>query len=327
VGGYVFRRFSWAIALFLILTFVTFVLFFVIPSDAVRTRQGRSSTNDLREAANLRGTLLTQYVQFVRNFATHGSAGHSFFSDKSVNEVIGTAAPVTVSLVVGGAILWLLIAIPVAVLSALRPRSLLDRASMILVLIGISAHPVWLGLVLAYLLGFRLHWFPITGYCDVINPPAAAQCGGPVQWFYHMILPWFTFAALFAALYVRMIRAYMLEAMHEDYVRAARAKGLSTGGVVRRHVLPNAMLPVMTMIGMDIPMAIGGILSPILFVETVFGLPGLGRVLFQAFRQHDLPVILGVVVFMTAAICVCNLIVDLLYGFADPRIRLARTRR
>jgi peptide/nickel transport system permease protein len=187
---------------------------------------------------------------------------------------------------------------------------------MVFVLIGISAHPVWIGLLLAYFLGFKAGVFPITGYCDFINP--SGSCGGPVQWAYHLILPWATFAFLFAALYVRMIRANVMEALGEDYVRTARAKGAPEWVVLRSHVLRNALLPVVTMLGMDIGIALGGAI----FTESVFGLPGLGKTLIQAIEGFDLPVTQGVVVFATLSIIVFNLLVDLLYAWIDPRIRL-----
>ena len=211
----------------------------------------------------------------------------------------------------------MLLALPVGILSALRPRSLLDRTSMTFVLIGISAHPVWIGLIFAYFFGYRLHWFPITGYCDVINP--ATTCGGLVQWAYHMFLPWATFAILFAALYVRMIRANVLDTMNEDYVRTARAKGAPEWLVLRSHILRNAMLPVVTMLGMDIGLALGGAV----FTETVYGLPGLGKTAVAGLFNNDIPTVEGVIVFATLAIIVFNLVVDLLYAWIDPRIRLA----
>jgi peptide/nickel transport system permease protein len=188
---------------------------------------------------------------------------------------------------------------------------------MTFVLIGISAHPVWIGLILAYFFGYKLAWFPIAGYCDVINP--ATECGGPVQWAYHMVLPWCTFALLFAATYTRMIRANVLETMNEDYVRTARAKGAPESRVMRSHVLRNAMLAVVTMLGMDIGIALGGAI----FTETVFGLPGLGRVALESINAFDLPITQGVVVFGTLSIIVFNLFVDLFYAWIDPRIRLA----
>jgi peptide/nickel transport system permease protein len=225
---------------------------------------------------------------------------------------------VTASLVFGGALFWMLVAIPVGVLSALRPRSLLDRASMTFVLIGISAHPVWIGLIFAYFFGFRWHITPITGYADFFNPPAF-EAGGPVQWAYHMLLPWATFAILFAALYVRMIRANVLETMNEDYVRTARAKGAPESRVLRSHILRNALLPIVTMLGMDIGIALGGAI----FTESVYSLPGLGRTSIQALNNYDTPTVQGVIVFATVAIIVFNLVVDMLYAWIDPRIRLA----
>lgn len=319
--GYLVRRILWTVVLFVALTLVTYIIFFVIPSDAVRTYQGRAAaTIDLRRAADLNGPVYQQYAEFLWRLLTHGSLGHSFFSDRSVNSTIGAAAPVTLSLVLGGIAVWMLIAVPVGIVSALRPRSLVDRATVVFVLVGISAHPVWIGLILSYAFGFKLHLLPLTGYCDVINP--STQCGGPVQWFTHLILPWLTFAMLFAALYARMIRASVLEALSEEYVRTARAKGAPEWMVLRSHVLRNAMLPVVTMLGMDMGLALGGAI----FVETVFGLPGLGKVAIGALGRHDLPIIEGVVVFVTIAILIINLIVDLVYAFLDPRITLADAR-
>jgi peptide/nickel transport system permease protein len=188
---------------------------------------------------------------------------------------------------------------------------------MVFVLIGISAHPVWIGLLLIYFVGYRAGLTPLGGYCDMINP--STDCGGPVEWAHALILPWITFALLFAALYVRMIRANVLEAMNEDYVRTARAKGAPEWLVMRSHVLRNAMLPVVTMLGMDIGLALGGAV----FTETVFGLPGLGKRALEALEGFDLPAVMGIVVFATVCVIVFNLIVDLLYAVIDPRIRLS----
>src|ERR671932_1479760 len=217
----------WAAVLFVAVTLVAYVLFFLIPNDPARLVAGQAATNaDVKRAAHFLGTdrpIYVQYAKFLDRLVVHQNLGFSFANRQSVNSIVGNAAPVTASLVLGGAVFWMLLAVPIGILSALRPRSLLDRVSMTFVLVGISAHPVWIGLIFAYLFGFRLHLTPITGYCDFINP--ATDCGGPVQWAYHMLLPCLTFAILFAALYVRMIRANTLETMNEDYVRTARAKG------------------------------------------------------------------------------------------------------
>src|SRR5262249_6573552 len=161
----------------------------------------------------------------------HGDLGTSFYSNQPVNQALAAALPVTIALLAGGVILWMMIAFPIGILSALRPRSLLDRFGMVFVLIVISAHPVWIGLILSYVFGFKLGITPIAGYCDFFNP--VLQCGGAVDWFYHMILPWITFAFLFAALYTRMIRAMVIETLQEDYVRTARAKGAGTARVLK----------------------------------------------------------------------------------------------
>jgi peptide/nickel transport system permease protein len=317
---YLARRLLWAAVLFIAVTLVTYVLFFLIPNDPARLVAGKAATDaDIKRAAHFLGTdrpIYVQYAKFLDRLILHQNLGFSFSNRQSVNSIVGNAAPVTASLVLGGAIFWMLLALPIGILSALRPRSLLDRASMTFVLVGISAHPIWIGLIFAYVFGFRLHWTPITGYCDFINP--STECGGPVQWAYHMVLPWATFAILFAALYVRMIRANVLDTMNEDYVRTARAKGAPEHLVLRSHILRNALLPVVTMLGMDISLALGGAV----FTETVYSLPGLGKTAIFGLTNNDIPTVEGVIVFATLAIIVLNLLVDLLYAWIDPRIRL-----
>jgi peptide/nickel transport system permease protein len=321
VFRYLIRRLLWAIVLFIAVTFVTYIIFYAIPADPARLACGQRATPEcVKRAAHYLGTdrpVYVQYGKFMKRLVIDRSLGRSFTNRQSVNHRIAEAAPVTASLIVGGAVVWLLLALPIGILSALRPRSLLDRSAMVFVLIGISAHPVWIGLLFAYFFGFRLGAFPITGYCDMINP--SGDCGGPVQWAYHLVLPWITFAILFAALYARMIRANVMETLNEDYVRTARAKGAPEWLVMRSHVLRNALLPIVTMLGMDMGLALGG--AP--FTETVYGLPGLGKTLLQSIEGFDLPTTQGIVVFATLCIIAFNLVVDLLYAWIDPRIRLS----
>jgi peptide/nickel transport system permease protein len=299
---------------------VTYVIFFIIPANPARLACGQRATQDcIDRAAKFLGTdrpIYVQYGKFLKRLVIDRSLGRSFTNRQSVNHVIAEAAPVTASLLFGGVVFWMALAVPIGILSALRPRSLLDRLAMVFVLIGISAHPVWIGLIFAYFIGFKAGLTPITGYCDFINP--SGDCGGPVQWAYHLILPWATFAILFAAVYVRMIRANVMEALTEDYVRTARAKGAPEWLVMRSHVLRNAMLPVVTMLGMDIGLGLGGAV----FTETVYGLPGLGKTAITAINGVDLPVLQGIVVFSTTMIIFFNLMVDLFYAWIDPRIRL-----
>jgi peptide/nickel transport system permease protein len=316
--GFVIRRLAWAIVLFLALTLYTYVLFFVIPGNnqtILRGFRGDQGTT-LRETIGIDGgSVVREYGSFVSH-VVQGDLGNSRRNRQPVTEVIARAAPVTLSLVIGGAVVWLLIAIPIGLVSALRPRSLLDRGGMIFVLIGVSAHPLWIALILAYVFGFRLEWTPIGGYCSVFTPNEA--CGGPVQWAYHLLLPWLAFGAVFAAIYARMIRASVLEVYDADHVRTARAIGMSEGRILRTQVLRNAMLPLVTMVGMDMGIAFGGAI----FVERAFGLPGVGKLLISSLGGRDLPVILGIVVLVTTAILVFNLLVDLIYPLLDPRIGL-----
>ena len=215
----------------------------------------------------------------------------------------------------GGAVLWMIIGLSVGIFSALRPRSLVDRAAMVFVLVGVSAHPVWIGLIFSYFFGVKWGITPIANYANFFGAPADSGLpGGPAQWAYHMILPWLTFAILFAALYVRMIRANVMETLGEDYVRTARAKGAPEKQVLFSHVLRNALLPVVTMLGMDIAVGLGGAI----FTEGVYQLPGLGRTIIVSLQAEDLATIQAVVVFATISILVFNLIVDLLYAWVDP---------
>jgi peptide/nickel transport system permease protein len=337
VTRYIIRRILWAAVLLVGVTVVTFVIFFLTPTDPAKLVAGKAARPiDIARARHYLGMdkpVPYQYAKFLGRLTgihwnrQHNtvwniefkwpSLGQSFATRQDVNSIVGHAAPVTASLVLGGAIVWLLIALPLGILSALRPRSMLDRITMIFVLIGISAHPVWIGLIFSFLFGYKLGWTPITGYCNAINP--VTSCGGPAQWAYHLILPWCTFALLFAALYARMIRANVTEALNEDYVRTARAKGAPEWQVMRSHVLRNALLPVVTMLGMDVSISLGGAV----FTESVYGLPGLGHTLVQSLDSVDLPIMIGIVVFATVCIIVINLIIDLLYAVIDPRIRLA----
>jgi peptide/nickel transport system permease protein len=321
--AYVIRRLLWACVLFVAVTLVTYMIFYVIPANPARLACGQRATQECivnaEHRLGLDRPVPIQYAMFLKRLVIDHSLGTSFTNRRDVNQTILDAAPVTASLVFGGAILWMLVALPIGILSALRPRSLLDRGATVFVLLGISLPVVWIGLVLQYGIGYRLGWTPNAGYCDFVNPEPTASCGGPADWAYHLILPWITFALLFSATYVRMIRSQVIDTLGEDYVRTARAKGAPEPQVMRSHVLRNALLPIVTMLGMDIGIALGGAI----FTEAIFGLPGLGRLAVQALETFDLPLIQGVVVFSTLCIIVFSIVVDVAYAWIDPRIRLA----
>ena len=320
---YLVRRVLWSLVLFLAVTLVTYVIFFLVPANPARQAAGQAATPErvaeVEKFLGLNDPVYVQYWKFLKRLILDGSLGQSFVDRSSVNDEIFRAAPITASLVFGAMAMVLAISIPIGILSALRPRSLLDRAAMTYVLIGISLPSFWIALVLSYLVGFRLGWTPIAGYCEVVSVPEAANCGGLLDWAYHMILPWFALAIVQAGVYVRFIRAEVMETMSQDYVRTARAKSAPERTVMKDHILRNALLPVVTILGMDIGLLLGGAI----FIETVFGLNGLGGTAIRSIGQFDLPTLQGVVIFGAIAIIIFTLIVDLLYAWIDPRIRLS----
>ena len=331
---YLIRRLIWAVALMLTVTFIGFVLFYLVPTDPAKQACGKACTpQTVKRIAHYLGTDRPFYVQYGKflgrliPFSFTGgphfkspNLGQSFVSNRSVDAIVTSAAPITASLVLGAVVIWMLVALPIGILSALRPRSLLDRTAMFGVLFGVSMHPVWLGLLLLYFLSDRVHLFPVGNYSGLFsNGGVYGEPVGPLQWAYHLALPWFTLAVLFIAIYVRMIRANVMETMNEDYVRTARAKGAPESRVLRSHILRNALLPVVTMLGMDIGLALGGAV----FTESIYSLHGIGWATIQALTNFDSPTVLGIIVFATTMIIVFNLLVDLLYAWVDPRIRLA----
>jgi peptide/nickel transport system permease protein len=318
--SFIVRRILWAIVVFVFVTICTFIIFYVIPFDPAALAAGPNATPaDLvrvRHFLGLDHSVPYQYGMFLKRLIVDQSLGRSFVNRRPVNSIVGEAIPVTASLVLGGAALVMLVSIPIGVLSATRPRSIMDRFSMAFVLIGISLPVVFTGLLLQYFIGFKWDLLPNAGYCNLINLPAYATCGGLVDWFSHLILPWITFAIPLAAVFVRMIRSNVMDVLGDDYVLTARAKGAPEHQVLRKHVLRNALLPMVTMLGMDIAIALGGAI----FVEYIYGLPGLGRTAVTSLQDLDLPTIQGIVVFTTTCIIVINLIVDISYAIIDPRV-------
>jgi peptide/nickel transport system permease protein len=244
--------------------------------------------------------------------------GYSYINSQSVNSVIWDALPITASLAFGAALLWLAMGLLSGIWSAIRPRSLLDRGFTFTALFFYSMPTFVLGLMLLLLLYYQLtihgiDFFPAQGYT-----PLTGQEGDPWEWFKHLLLPWFALASVTAAAYTRLTRGSMLDVMGEDYIRTARAKGLSERRVVFRHGLRAALTPIVTQFGIDL----GSLLGGAIITETVFGLPGMGFQAVRAITSNDLPIIIGVVLVATTAIVIANLIVDILYAVLDPRVRL-----
>ena len=289
MGAFLVRRLFWAVFLLFAATIITYVIFFLVPGDPAALACGKACTPQdvmrVRHLLYLDQPVWKQYGHFMWNLIGHQSLGNSYANRVRVNYYIEQEVPVTASLVFGGAIFWLAISIPIGVLSALRPRSLLDRGAMVFVLIGISAHPVWIGLILVLRLRLQAGRHADLRLLQLLRRRRRGQLRrtGAVG-----VPPALTVVhvhALFAALYVRLIRANVMETMNEDYVRTARAKGAPERRVLVHHVLRNSMLPVVTILGMDIGLALGGAI----FTESIFNLHGLGQQLVSRTTRSTYP--------------------------------------
>lgn len=313
------RIFQGAIVMFLVLIFV-YVLFFAgSPQTVARNIAGRQATqaqvDTVYHNLGLDRPLLSQFWTFLKKIVLHGDLGTDYYHHVPVTTVLKQDAPITVSLILGAAVLWIVIGVATGVLSAVRPRSVADRSFTGLALFFYSLPSFVLGLGLIYLMFYELTihnvttFFPAAGYVSISDP---------YEWFRHLILPWFTVALISAAAYTRLSRTTMLEVLGEDYIRTARAKGVREWKVIFKHALRSAMTPVLTQFGVDIGVGLGGAI----ITESVFGLPGLGRESVQAINNQDLPVIVGIVIVAAAAVVIMNILVDLLYAVLDPRVKL-----
>jgi peptide/nickel transport system permease protein len=316
---FLLRRLLFGVLVLWLISVATFLLFFVAPHDPARVIAGRLATPEtvalVRHRLGLDQPVLVQYWDFLVRLL-HGDLGYSFYSSESVNSLIASRLPVTASLTAGAALLWLVSGVLVGCLSASRPRGVLDRSATAFVLTGLSMPTFLLGLLLIYVFFYRARlagndWFPAGGYV-----PFAQSPGG---WAQHLVLPWVTLAVVTAAAYSRLTRGSLLDTLGEDYIRTARAKGLSRRRVLFRHALRSAITPVVTQFGIDVGTLLGGAIV----TETVFGLPGLGQLAVQSVTNQDLPVIIGIVLAAAAFIVVANIAVDFAYSILDPRVRLA----
>ncbi|HVG87346.1 MAG: ABC transporter permease [Gaiellales bacterium] len=329
------RRIVTAVMLLLLLTLITFVIFYRIPAEPGRILVGeKAPMSKVREANHKLGAdrpLPEQYGMFLWRLV-RGDLGVTWDTvgdpqgEQHVRPLLLDSAGVTASVLIGGVVLLILIAVPLGSLAALREGTPLDRLSTVAVIACVSLPPAVVGLLLKTFVARELGLAPQDGYCNLV-PHGVELCGGFHDWAAHLILPWLTFALFFGALYMGMTRTRMINELGQPYVRTARAKGAGELRVVGRHALRNAILPLVTMLAMDVGTALG--IS--VYVETVFGLPGLGSLWLHSLGGQiggfDLPVILGLVVFTGLIVIVANLAVDLLYGVIDPRVREAGSVR
>lgn len=330
--AYLIRRLINAVVTILAVTLVTFFVFFMVPkltgNDPALLYIGKqadaASVAGIRTKLGLNDPIMVQYGKFLkgivvgRDFANgpdvdHCPApclGYSFKTNQEVWPLLVSDVPVTASLALGASILWVLMGVVFGVISALRRGTIWDRSVMTIALAGVSLPIYFTGLLALAIFGYWLGWLNDAQYTPITQ--------NPYEWFRGLILPWVTLAFLFAATYARLTRANMLETLGEDYVRTARAKGLRERVVIGKHALRSGLTPLVTVFGLDL----GALLGGAVLTEAVFNLRGLGYQALTGIRTNDLPVILGVVLFAAFFIVIMNLIVDLLYGVIDPRVRL-----
>ena len=308
------RRILAMIVVMFLISVLTFLLFEAIPNgDPARRLAGRLATADeialIRKKYGFDKPLYVQYGVMMKNIFT-GNA-YSYSQGFNVLDEIKAGLPATLSLAIGAGILWLLSSIVVGTLAAIRAGRHTDRVLTVLSMFGVSFPPFFLGAVLIYYLGYKANIFPLGGYVPLTSDPW--------QWFVHMLLPWFTLSVLFVGFYSRILRSTILDTINEDYVRTARAKGLSERQVLMRHTLRNSLIPIISLWGLDLAQVIGG---GAILTESVYNLHGVGQLAADSIGRLDIVPILVIVLLTAFVVVVMAALIDILYAYLDPRIRL-----
>lgn len=321
MGRYIARRLLYLLFTVLVITLATFLIFYVLPpGDPALAFAGKTPSPSIiaqvEKQFGLDKPIHEQYLLFVRNLFLGDQygwpgLGFSFDTRSAVRTELGSRIGVTMQLGVGAALLWLTLGITIGIVSALRRRTAVDRAAMSFALFGVSAPVFAVGLAALYIFWQRLGWSPGTGYVAFKEDP-----GG---WFSHMVLPWAVLSLAFAAFYARMVRGNLLETLGEDYIRTARAKGLTERKVIGKHGLRSSLTPVVTIFGLDFSLLLGGAI----LTESVFNLPGVGQLVISAVNRNDIPVVLATTVVSALFVTSISLIVDIIYSYLDPRVRLS----
>jgi peptide/nickel transport system permease protein len=314
VLAFVIRRFLGMVIVLLAVSFIVYLVFFKIPGgDPAQRIAGRTATAGniaaIQDKLGLNQPFYVQWYKMMEQLFTGKLV--SYTDQLSVASQIKQGIPVTFSLSIGAAIIWLFFGILVGVISAITAGRISDRLITVLALIGVSMPVFWLGIILRYFLAERNSWFPDGGYVPLTS--------NPVQWFYHLILPWITLAVLSIGFYGRVLRSNILDSINEDYVRTARAKGLNPRRVLIKHILRNSLIPIVTLFGLDFAAVLGG---GAILTETVYELHGVGFYAYTAIGNLDLPPLMGVTLFGAFFIVFFSTIVDVVYAWLDPRIRL-----
>ncbi|ACZ38116.1 nickel ABC transporter permease [Sphaerobacter thermophilus] len=309
---YIVRRILAMLPVLFLVSVIVFSLIHLTPGDPAITMLGEEATPEavaaLRAKLGLDQPLPVQYLRWVGS-VLQGDLGRSIRSNQPVSEAIAQRLPVTLELAILSVLIGVAIAIPVGIVSAMRRNSPLDTASTGAALLGVSLPNFFLAILLIFIFSVHLRWLPPIGYTPLAD--------GVLDNLKRMLMPAITLGTALSAIVMRMTRSSLLEVLDQDYVRTARAKGLAEMRVIRVHALKNSLIPVATVVGLQI----GGLLGGAIITETIFALPGIGRLLVDSIFQRDFPLVQGVVLFTSLAFLVVNLLVDLLYAFLDPRIR------
>ncbi len=321
MAHYIVRRLVWVAVVLLAVTLIVYAIFFLLPAGDPAVRHAgkipsEENIAEVRAQFGLDQPVYVQYGKFVKNFFVGDEygwpgLGFSYETRTPVRDKVITAAPRTLSLIAGAVVIWLIAGVGIGVLSAVKRHSWLDRLAMGFALFGVSAPVFWLGLILLYVFWEKLGWLPGTGYVPISE--------SPVDWFLHLIMPWSVLALAFAAVYARMTRGNLLETMGEDYIRTARAKGLSERRVVLKHGLRASLTPIITLLGIDMAILVGGAV----ITESVFNIQGLGHIALTGVNAQDLPVTMGVIMIGACAVVIMGLLADIAYAYLDPRVKLA----
>jgi peptide/nickel transport system permease protein len=314
VGRFIVRRLAQMTFVLWAVSVLTFFIFNVIPNGDPAVRMaGKQPTETqveaIRKEWGFDDNIFVQYFTMMKKVFTGDLV--SYFTQLPVGEEILKGLPRTMSLAIGAAILWMFVAICFGLYSAVRAGKFADRFLTIIALVGISMPVFWIGALMNYYLGYKAGIFPNGGYVEFTKDP--------IDWAYHLILPWTALAILFIGFYSRVLRSNVLDTINEDYVRTARAKGLSERQIMIRHVLRNSLIPIVTLWGLDFGAVVGG---GAILTETVFDLQGVGQYAADATLQLDVPPVLATTLFAAFFIVLLNAIVDILYAYLDPRIRL-----
>jgi peptide/nickel transport system permease protein len=317
MGRFVIRRLAGMVAVLFAVSLITFGIFNIIPADPAQNLAGKTATPALiagiEEEWGFNDPLPEQYVTMMGKIFSGDL--YSYQGRENVNERIVEGIPATFSLCIGAAVLWMFFGILFGYLSAVRAGGLLDRALTMVAVTGISIPVFWLAAILLNYLTYQVELLPSGGYVEFVE--------NPLEWAEHLILPWVTLAIVYVGIYSRVLRSNMLDAMNEDYVRTARAKGLSERRVMTRHVLRNSLIPIVTLFGLDF----GALLGGAIVVEAVFSLDGIGLYTYESLLNTDLPPVMAVVLFGAFFVVLFNALVDIAYAWLDPRIRLGTEAR